>query len=129
MFSEDPLHPNPLGCWIRPLGLEPRTLHSDPSPGDSDPQQSYRSTCNGERWCMEWSCPECREVSEEREVPGQRKVLTTSSHLPASLMILLTTWPDPTSGSWPQGEAARMGQGCPPANRGVLGGCSAEGRT
>ena len=54
------------------------------------------------------------------EVPGQRKVLTTSSHLPASLMILLTTWPDPTSGSWPQGEAARMGQGCPPADRGAL---------
>ena len=58
MFSEDPMQPNPLGCWIRPLGLEPRTLHSDPFPGDSDPQQSYRSTCNEEGWGMEWSCPE-----------------------------------------------------------------------
>ena len=33
---------------------------------------------------------------EEKEVPGQRKVLTTSSNLPASLLILLTTWPDPS---------------------------------
>ena len=47
---------------------------------------------------MEWSCPEWWEVSEEREVPGQRKVLTTSLHLPASLLILLTTWSDPTLG-------------------------------
>ena len=69
------------------------------------------------------------EVSEEREVPGQRKVLTTSSHLPASLLILLTTWPDPTPGSWLQGEAARTGQGCPPTDRGALQGCPAEGRT
>ena len=58
--SEDPLHQNPLGCWlkiqiprphyvtswIRSLGMEPRNLHSDPSSCDSDPQQSYRSTCN-----------------------------------------------------------------------------------
>ena len=70
---------------------------------------------------MEWSCPEWWEVSEEREVPDQRKVPTMSSHLPASLMILLTTWPDPTHGSWLWGEAARMGQGCPPADRGALG--------
>ena len=55
------------------------------------------------------------------EVPGQRKVLTTSSHLPASLMILLTTWPDSNHRSWLQGEAARTGQGCPPAGRGALG--------
>ena len=33
--------------WITSLALGPRNLHSDPSPGDSDPQQSYRSTCNG----------------------------------------------------------------------------------
>ena len=78
---------------------------------------------------MEWSCPEWWEVSEEREVPDQRKVPTMSSHLPASLMILLTTWPDPTHGSWLWGEAARMGQGCPPADREALGGCPAEGRT
>ena len=52
-----------------------------------------------------------------------------NSHLPASLKILLTTWTDPTPGSWLQGKAARMGQGCPPADRGVLGGCSAEGRS
>ena len=132
MCSEDPLHPSPLGlgCWIRPLGLEPRTLHSDPSPGNSDPQQSYRSTCNGGVWGVERSCPEWREVSgEERAVPGQRKVLTTSSHLPASLMFLLTTWPDPTPGSWLQGEATRMGQGCPPADHGALEGCPARGRT
>ena len=37
-----------------------------------------------------------KHQGEEREVPGQRKVLTTSSHLAASLLILLTTWPDPT---------------------------------
>ena len=55
------------------------------------------------------------------EVPGQRKVLTTSSHLPASLMILLTTWPDSNHRSWLQGEAARTGQGCSPAGRGALG--------
>ena len=30
-------------------GLEPRNLHSNPSPGDSDPQQSFRSICNGGR--------------------------------------------------------------------------------
>ena len=54
------------------------------------------------------------------EVPGQRKALTTSSHLPASLMILLTTWPNSIPGSWLQGEAARTGQGCPPADRGAL---------
>ena len=76
---------------------------------------------------MEWSCPEWWEVSEEREVPGQRKVLTTSLHLPASLLILLTAWPDPTPRSWLQGEAARTGQGCPPDDRGALGGCPAEG--
>ena len=38
-------------------------------------------------------------------------------------------WPDPTPRIWLQGEAARTGQGCPPADRGALGGCSAEGRT
>ena len=78
---------------------------------------------------MEWSCPEWREVSEEREVPGQRKVLTTSSHLPASLLILLTTCPDPIPRSWLQGEVARTGQGRPPADRGALGNCPEEGRT
>ena len=81
-------------------------------------------------WGVERSCPEWQEMSgEERAVPGQRRMLTTSSHLPASLMILLTTWPDPTPGSWLQGEAARMGQGCPPANHGALEGCPARGRT
>ena len=69
MFSEDPLHPNPLGCWIRPVGLEPRTLHSDPSPGDSDPQQSYRSTCNGGGRGMEKSCPKGWEASGEEGGP------------------------------------------------------------
>ena len=60
--------------------------------------------------CVGRSCPEELEASgEEREVPGQRKVLTTSLHLPASLLILLTAWPDPTPRSWLQGEAARMG--------------------
>ena len=43
--SEDPLHQNPLGCWLK-IQIPPRNLHSDPSSGDSDPQQSYRSTCN-----------------------------------------------------------------------------------
>ena len=70
-----------------------------------------------------------KHQGEEREGPGQRKVLTTSSHLPASLMGLLTTWPDPTPGSWLQGEAARTGQGCPPADRQAPGGCPAERRT
>ena len=69
MCSEDPLHPNPLGlgCWIRSLGLEPMILHSDPSPGDSDPQQSYRSICNGAGGGMERSCPEGQEASGRRE--------------------------------------------------------------
>ena len=49
--------------------------------------------------------------------------------LPASLLVLLTTWPDPTPGSWLQGEAARTGQGCPPADRQAPGGCPAERRT
>ena len=97
--------PNPLGClikiqiprphcvtsWIRSLGMEPRTLHSDLSPGNSDPQQSYRSTCNwgagrgGRRERnLEGSCHKWSEVrGREREVPGHRKVLTTSS-LPSS---------------------------------------------
>ena len=66
-------------------------------------------------------------------VSDQRKVLTTRSNLPASLIILLTTWPDSTHRSWLQGEAARMGQGCPPAGHGALGGwvggwgCPVEG--
>ena len=38
--------PHFVTSWIRSLGMEPRTLYSDPSSGDSDPQQSYRSTCN-----------------------------------------------------------------------------------
>ena len=86
MCSEDPLHQNPLGCWlkiqiprphsvtswIRSLGMEPRNLHSDPSCGDSDPQQSYRSMCNEER-VVEGSCHKWWEVSgRKREVPGQR---------------------------------------------------------
>ena len=83
-------------------------------------------------WGVERSYPEWQEMSgEERAVPGQRRMLTTSSHLPASLMILLTTWPDPTPGSWLQGEAARTGQGCPPADSGPLrwgrGCCPEEG--
>ena len=84
---------------------------------------------------MEWggawrrAAPRGRKHQEKREVPGQRNVLTRSSHLLASLIILLTTWPDPTPGSWLQGEAARTGQGCPPADRGALQGCPAEGRT
>ena len=65
----------------------------------------------------------CRgELPQVREVPGHRKALTTTSQLSASLMILLTTWPDSTPRSWLQGEAARTGQGCPPADRGALGG-------
>ena len=111
---------------IRSLRLEPRTLHSNPSPRDSDPQQNYRKTCNGGGRSVERSR---KHQGEEREVPGQRKLPTTSSHLPASLLILLTTWPDPIPRSWLQGEATRTGQGCPPANHGALGGCPAEGRT
>ena len=38
--------PRYVTSWIRSLGMEPRNLHSDPSSGDSDPQQNYRSTCN-----------------------------------------------------------------------------------
>ena len=72
-------------CWVvrsESLGLEPRSLHSDPSPGDSDPQQSYNSIYNGVgRGGMEKSCPEWQEAQrEEREAPGYMKVLTMSSH-------------------------------------------------
>ena len=71
--SEDPLHQNPLGCWLK-IQIPPRNLHSDPSSGDSDPQQSSRSTCNeGGGGGVEGSCQEWCEVSgREREVPGQR---------------------------------------------------------
>ena len=53
--------------WIRSLGLDPRTLHSYPSPDDSDPQQSYRSTCNGAGGGMERSFPKGQEASGRRE--------------------------------------------------------------
>ena len=66
---------------------------------------------------------------QKREVPGQRNVLTRSSHLLASLMILLATWPDLTPGSWMQGKPFRMGQKCLSADHEVLGGCPSEGRT
>ena len=36
------------------------------------------------------------ELLQVMEFPDQRKALTTRSHLLASLMILLTTWPDST---------------------------------
>ena len=75
------------------------------------------------------AAPRGRKHQEKREVPGQRNVLTRSSHLPASLMILLTTWPDHTPGSWMQGEASRMGQECLSADHEALRGCPAEGRT
>ena len=48
---------------------------------------------------------------EEKEVPGQRKVLTTSSNLPASLLILLTTWPDPTLGVGCREKLPEWGKG------------------
>ena len=41
------------------------------------------------------------------EVSDQRKVLTTSSHLSASLMILLTTWPDSTPGELVAGRSCQ----------------------
>ena len=85
---EDPLHQNPLGCWlkiqiprphyvtswIRSLGVEPRNLHSDPSSGDSDPQQSYRSTYNeGGGGGHGGELPQVVGSVREREgVPGQR---------------------------------------------------------
>ena len=53
----------------------------------------------GGRGAWRGTAPRGRKYQgEEREVPGQRKVLTMSSHLPASLLILLTTWSDPTLG-------------------------------
>ena len=84
---------------------------------------------------MEWggvwrrAAPRGRKHQEKREIPGQRNVLTRSSHLLASLMILLATWPDLTPGSWMQGKPFRMGQKCLSANYEALGGCLAEGRT
>ena len=52
-------------------------------------------------WGVERSSPKGQAAQgEEEKVPGQRKALTTSSHLPASLMIFLTTWPDSTPRSW-----------------------------
>ena len=48
------------------------------------------------------------------EVSDQLKVLTTSSHLSASLMILLTTWPDST----PRGVGCR--EKLPEQGKGVL---------
>ena len=65
-----------------------RNLYSNPSPGDFDLQQNYRKTCNEGEGSVERSR---KHQGEEKEVPGQRKVSTMSSHLPASLLIFFTT--------------------------------------
>ena len=64
---------------------------------------------------MEMSCPEGRKCQgEEREVPGKRKVLTMSSHLLASLLIFVTTWPDPTLGVGCREKLPEWGKGVLP---------------
>ena len=65
-----------------------RNLYSNPSPGDFDLQQNYRKTCNEGEGSVERSR---KHQAEEKEVPGQRKVSTMNSHLPASLLIFFTT--------------------------------------
>ena len=50
--------PTCVNLWIRCFGLEPSNLNSDPSPGDSNPQQRCRNTCNGGGGNVEGSCHE-----------------------------------------------------------------------
>ena len=94
----DPIDGSPPGSpvpgilQVRPLEWVAisfsRSLYSNPSPGESDLQQNYGKTCNGGGGSVERSR---KHQGEEREVPGQRKVPTISSHLPVSLLIFFTT--------------------------------------
>ena len=136
MYSEDPLHQNLLGCLVKiqisrshlsdppgseSSGLEPRNLHSTrpPAPGDSEPQQSYRSTrtggVGGEGRRGEeliWVAGSIREKRRRSQVRG--KCWPQAHTLHASLLILLTTWPDTP----PPGAGCR--QKLPERGKGVL---------